>query len=667
MRWTLLLGLLLGAPAAAQNLDTLYVDLEALEVTATRLTETAATAPFSVALEVRSPLERTSDPGASLETVLRHLPGLWVRDRENFSLGERLSVRGMGARAGFGVRGVQVVLDGIPLTLADGQAPLTIVDPSLVRRAELVRGPASAAWGNGSGGVLFLSTVPEHGEEVQARIVGGSYGLLRAEAEGHGTVAGGRAGLALSHVRREGYRLHSAFEVTRARAFYAAQPRPGLDVRGVAALEWAPFQQHPGALTAEEFAADPRQAQTLFVDRAAGKDSRQLQAGLALRAATPLGTLRASSFGLVRRLDNPLPFAYIDVARTAGGLRLALEREDGPLRWTLGADANLQRDDRQNWVNQAGERGDLRLDQLETVTNAAAFAQGAYRLGALTLSAGLRHDRTRFAADDRFLADGDASGSRTLAAWSPSAGLSLRLGPALFFASASTAFETPTTTELVNRPDGGGGFNPDLRPQRTRGLEAGVRGTDRAGRLYVDLAVYRLAVEDQLTPFQGPDGRTFFRNVEGARHDGLELALEGRLAPGLRLGGTYAWSRFAFTEDAGTLAGNRLPGVPEHRGTLRAELARGPAFVHLSALLAGPVWTDDANTTRADGFVTADLRAGLTGLAAGRALVQPFVQIQNLTDARYAGSINPNATAGRYFEPAAGRSVQAGLSVRVVP
>lgn len=565
----LLLLLLLAATAQAQPADSLRIDLEAIEVEATRASETAATAPRAVAVERRGPVALATEPGVTLESVLRTLPGLWVSDRENFALGERLSVRGMGARAGFGVRGVQVVLDGVPLTMPDGQAALTIADPALVRRAELVRGPASAFWGNGSGGVLFLSTIPEEARLAQVRALGGSFGLVKTEAEAAAPVGAHRAGLAVSHTRREGYRDYSAFEVTRARGFGAFDLGQGAALTATAALEWAPEQQHPGALTAEELATDRRQAQSNYVSQAAGKDSRQGQIGASLRAPLAVGTVTASAFGLARRLENPLPFAIIDLDRLADGARVAFERADGPVRWGLGLDAGLQHDDRMNHANEAGARGEVRLDQQETVASAAAFGQASYRRGPLTISAGLRFDRTRFEADDRLLADGDQSGDRVLAAWSPSAGVSYRIGPALVFASAGTAFETPTTTELVNRPDGAGGFNPEIEPQRTRGVEAGVRGTSRDGRVYFDLAAYRLAVRDQLTAFEGADGRTYYRNAEASAHTGIEALAEWQPLPALRLGATYAWTHLVRLHRPQRRAGGQPPagraGAPPPR------------------------------------------------------------------------------------------------------
>jgi iron complex outermembrane recepter protein len=382
-----------------------------------------------------------------------------------------------------------------------------------------------------------------------------------------------------------------------------------------------------------------------------------------VRTSTVVGMLTGSGFVLARRLENPLPFAYIDLDRRAGGTRLALDREDGPLRWSVGVEAALQRDDRQNWANDQGNRGAPLLGQVEGVSSTAAFGHAYLNHGRLILSAGARVDRTRFEAEDRLQAAGDQSGRRVLGAFSPTAGLSYRTGSALVFVSASSAFETPTTTELVNRPGGAGGFNPDLQPQRTRGIEAGIRGSDGAGRLFYDVAVFQLNIRDQLAAFEGEGGRTFFRNVEATTHHGLEVYGEWHAAPGLRLSTTYAWSRFVFDEPSGQIAGNRLPGVPEHRITGRVHMTHRDVFGYVSSLVAGPTFADDANSARADGFIVVDLRLGHAGVRVPHGRLLPFVQIRNLFDAHYAGSVAINARAGRYFEPAAGRSFQLGLSL----
>ena len=684
-----------AAPAHAQTRplapDTAVVTLPEVRVEATRGAGGLATAPFSVAVAERGRAERATDAGASLTLALRRLPGVFVANRENPALGERLVVRGLGYRAGFGVRGVQVVLDGVPLTLADGQAVLGIVDPALVRRAELVRGPASSLWGNGSGGVLFLSTIPEAGTpgggtreggspgaaipEGSARAVGGAYGLARVEGEAVAPAGRGRVGVAVSHVRGGGYRAHSAFESTRGRAFADVRLSSSAALQLTAAFEAAPRLEHPGTLTAAELRADRRQAEARYVNAEAGKASTQAQAAATLRAATRAGRVTATAYGIARRLDNPLPFAYIDVDRAVGGTRLALEREAGAFRVTAGADAALQRDDRTNRPNVQGTPGAARtLDQIETVTQAALFARLRVDLAAagargFALEGALRGDRVRFAADDRLGAAGeDASGARTLGAWSPQLGVSYRAASALVFASFATAFETPTTTELVNRPGGGRGFNPDLRPQRTAGVEAGARGGAR--RVVYDVALYALAVRDGLTPFEGDDGRTYYANRGRTLHRGAEASAEWRPAPAVAFALTYAWSRLRFGEGSRTLTGasmggNALPGVPEHRLAIRAHASRGGFFAVPEMEIASGVFADDANAVRTDAFVVVDVALGHDGLRTGRARLAPFVRVQNVFDARYVGSVVINARGGRHFEPAAGRSVHAGLGVRL--
>ncbi len=668
-RRTALLALLAvagGARAQEAPADTLR--LPDVRVDATRSAGGVATAPFSVAVQERGPTDRQTDPSTSLAQSLRLVPGVDLTDRENPALGERVVVRGLGYRSAFGVRGVQVVQDGVPLTLADGQATLTTVDPAFVRRAEIVRGPASALWGNGSGGVLFLSTLPDaDAPPIQARVVGGTYGLARAEAEVVGATDWVRAGVALSHTATNGYREYSALRTTRGRAFADVGLSDRSSVLITAAGDMSPRQEHPGALTLDELEADRRQPQARYVDTRSGKDSAQGQLAATLRSATGLGALTATVYGVGRRLRNPLPFAYIHVDRAAGGTRLALERGLGPLGWTLGADAAVQHDDRQNLPNVDGAPvGDPSLDQVETVAQGALWTRlrldlTSAGLPGAAIEGALRADRIRFDLDDRLLEDDDQSGGRTLGAVSPQIGVTYRTRPALLFASVATAFETPTTTELVNRPDGGRGFNPDLEPQRTVGVEVGARGV--LGRVRFDAALYALAVRDGLAPFEGDDGRTYYVNRGRTAHRGAELLAEWRPTTRVGLAATYAWSDFRF--DDADVDGNRLPGVPKHRLAVQATVKHAGFVLQPEAEAASGLWADDANTVRTDAFVVLDVALAHVGLLAGGARLRPFVRVQNVLGAAYVASVVINASGGRFYEPAAGRRVAAGLSIRL--
>ena len=654
---------LLTLPARAQDRDTMEVALPEIEIQATRAAETEATAPFAVSLRQRAPEEIALEPGLSLDRALRGLPGVWINDRGHYALGERLVIRGMGWRAAFGVRGVQALLDGIPLTLPDGQAVLDVADPAFIRQAEVIRGPSSLFWGNGSGGVLFLSTAAlRDTAAVRLRALGGSYGQRQASGEVALPLGRHRLYGFASDVRRDGYRMHSegGFTRTGLHGNVDLGARTRLRVMAAAAVQDV---DSPGGLTFDQVAENPRQADPRFVSASAGKESTQIQGGATLDHQTNLGVLSATAYGLTRRLDNPLTFAYIDLDRVVGGLRVQLQNQADRIRWGLGIDAGWQKDDRLNFNNDGGRPGnDRRLDQQERVRNLSAFGYLTVTLARnLDATGGVRADAILFEMDDRLLDNGDQSGDRNFSAVSPALGLSYRAGSALLFANVSTAFETPTTTELVNSPTGVGGFNPELDPQRTLGVEIGARGGFPASRLRFDVAVFHLRIRDRLLPFQDDEGRTYFRNAGKNTHQGIELAVQGPLRPGLDAQVAYTDGRFVFDNDPNE--DNRIPGVPDHHLSAGLRATQNGFWGQLTAEVASDVYTNDGNSAENDGYMVIDLYAGHTGLRLGTARLQPFVKIANIFDATYVGSVVVNAFGGRYFEPAPGRTVQAGVNV----
>ena len=153
---------------------------------------------------------------------------------------------------------------------------------------------------------------------------------------------------------------------------------------------------------------------------------------------------------------------------------------------------------------------------------------------------------------------------------SPSVGLLWQAtGRMELFGSLSTAFETPTTTELTNRPEGAGGFNPGLDPTRALTMEGGVRAKP-GERWSVEATVFRTDLKDELVPFEVPSspGRSFFRNAGESSHAGWEVTVEGRPDPAiwLRVAYTRVDARFdSYTLDGKDYSGNRIPGLAPHR------------------------------------------------------------------------------------------------------
>src|SRR6059036_1592276 len=148
--------------------------LPPITVSVTRSSLPLTKTPHAVQLVDKSQIS-DAKPTWGLDEALAGIPGIFIANRYNFSLDQRLSIRGFGSRAAFAVRGVKVFLDGIPQTLPDGQGQLTNLDLAAVDRIEVLRGSSSALFGNASGGVVSIWTdpaVPQRMSE-ELRIVGG--------------------------------------------------------------------------------------------------------------------------------------------------------------------------------------------------------------------------------------------------------------------------------------------------------------------------------------------------------------------------------------------------------------------------------------------------------------------------------------------------------------
>ena len=645
------------------------VELEEIEVKATHSAISAANPPFSLSLLRRDTDEVTHSASITLDDMTSHLPGLWVNDRENYALGERLTVRGIGWRAQFGVRGIQVVMDGIPLTTADGQAGLNLVDPMFVRQVELLRGPSSMFWGNSSGGVLYLSTSPRPSARsmVNVRGTAGSYGLRKADLEFIQKYENHTLNGYASYMYQQGYRDHSEVRLGRAGITGAVELSPDSRLEYFGALVTMPESEHPSSLTQQQVQEDPTQANRSFAEIGAGKEVSQGQLGFSYSNNSPAGYLTATVYGTIRDLKNPLPFAIINLDRRLGGGRLTLQNRFGDFELNLGAESKIQNDDRLETENDNGAAGAVSVDQVEKVQNHALFLTGNYALGNLKFLGSIRYDWIRFETD---AASPTQSGRRSFQSVSPGIGINYALPSIELYGNLSTGFEAPTTTELVNRPGGGNGFNPGIEPEQTLGLELGTRGQITDWGLTFDLALYRLWIRDLLFPFQlEANGPTFFRNQGETSHRGAEARIQYRVLPNLETGLTYSLTNTRFVEaqtiDSVSLDGNQVPGIPEHR--LSGDLSWRPGDLWFSAetqyVSSYPV--NNLNTASNDRYAIINSRLSYHSIRFSSGIsFTPFLSFQNLLDTQYNGSVVVNAFGGRYYEPAAGFNWRSGFSLQ---
>lgn len=632
-----------------------------------------------------------------VEQTLGLLPGVTVANRTNPSQDTRVSVRGFGARSQFGARSIRILRDGMPLTLPDGQTPIDYLDLESVGRVEVIRGTASALYGNASGGVIDLRSVdpPSVPFAAQVRSWTGSSSMKRYTG-----LFGGTAGPIgyegnIGRTQNDGYRQFAHQRLTN--AFLRTTGEFGGTQLAVTGLGLdMPLAENPGALTLAQVNATPQIADPLSVSKHARKTVHQVQLGLAARR--PIfgdGEIVAQGYGGTRTLYNPLTFAVVGVDRRQSGAaaRVTVPWRIGDVleRVSVGVDAQWLNDARKNWANCNAvatanatcpsvtvEKGLLSLDQNELVSSVGPYLRDEIEVGRFRATLGVRSDEVKFELRDHYLADKrDDSGIRTLHAVSPMLGIAARLSPFhSLYATVGSAFETPTTTELGNQADGSAGLNRDLKPQFSTTYETGAKGLTLE-RVQYDVALFETEVRDELIPFEVPNGagRTYYRNAGRTRRRGVELQLGTEVGP-VTLVTSYAFSHFRFRDFvSGTtqLGGKSIPGIPEHQAQAAATWHVRGAFVVAEGVGKSKVFANDANTngTAAPSYYVMNLRVG--GRAAfGRPWLSPVVGVQNVFDRHYVGSVAVNAAganiaATKFYEPAPGRTWFVGLSAATSP
>ena len=312
------------------------------------------------------------------------------------------------------------------------------------------------------------------------------------------------------------------------------------------------------------------------------------------------------------------------------------------------------------------------MRQDEKVDSVGVFLQDTIALSDSTrLSLGVRHDTIEFKLTDRFLDNGNASGSRRLSNTSPVIGLTWeRDAHFSAYLNRATSFESPTTTELSLAS---GGFNNDLEPQLATSYEAGIRGNVMANGIPTrySAAVYTLSLEDELIPIEQADGNDVFFNAGETSRRGIELDASSQLSEAFSLNLAYTWSDFefdAFTDSNGNdFAGLRTPGTPEHAATLSLDYRNNSGgFASVDVEHVGDIVLNNANTEKSAAHTLVSLRAGFTR-DWGPWKLSPFIGVQNIGNTGYFSNTRTNAFGGRYFEPGPGRNVYGGISVRYQP
>ncbi|HUQ52230.1 MAG TPA: TonB-dependent receptor [Gammaproteobacteria bacterium] len=671
--------LLLGSAALAQQ--PAQGPLEEIVVRATMIERTLDRVPAAVSVIDEAAIQNGRQQ-LGLDEALSRVPGLFMQNRYNFAQDLRVSIRGFGARAQFGIRGIKVLVDGIPETLPDGQGSVDSIDLGATSQIEVIRGPSSSLYGNASGGVISLISEGGRAEPyAQVRVAAGGYGYEKAQFKFGGETDRLNYLVSLSNQELDGYRDRSAYENKLLTGRFDLDLGKDRSLLTVLNLTDQPISDDPGGLTAAVVPVNPRSAAPLNTQFLAGESLEQQRLGFVYTTrAGEHGTIRARNYYAWRDFGNLLPTllqGIVDLDRKFAGGGVSYSYDgfwlDRPNRLVAGADFDDQDDDRRRYNNLNGLQGPLGFDQNEHVTSHGVFLQNELSISEnVQLSFGVRFDEVEFEITDRFLGDGrDDSGSKSFDDTSPMVGLVVQLRDDLsFYTTYSSAFETPTTTEF-NRQDGLGGFNQALEPQLARNFEVGLRGSVDDTQRY-EIALFTIKVDDELIGREIPTspGRNFFENAGETSRKGLELSWMANPTDRINATVSYTYSDFQFdrfNETVGTQTFNRhgliIPGTAENTvfGEFEYRAPRG-WYGAIDAMYVDEQFGDNGNLVVIPSYTLTNLRFGYDA-EIGKLTLSPFLGINNAGDQPYTSNVRLNAAAARYFEPGPLRNAYAGITV----
>ena len=678
------LPVVLLSAAQAQTLDEVVIS-------ASRAQARSFDAPAAIQSVGRETIQN-GGPQVNLSESLVRVPGLTILDRSNYAQDLQLSIRGFGARAAFGIRGIRLLIDGIPATTPDGQGQGSSVSLTSMDRIEVLRGTLAQLYGNASGGVIQAFTKPASKVPLaDYQYYVGDYGLHRADYQFSDTV--GDYGLVADYstFTIDGYRDTSRTERKQFNGKLDFKANDQTRVNLVFNQFDMPLAQDPLGLTAAQLKANPAGAGTDAVTNKARKIVLQNQLGGSATYSVDRDhayTGRAY-YGTRENLQYQSNGRWIGLNRDYYGAGLQYNAKtnwaDVPVQYAAGYEFDRSSERRQAGLSPAGTKtvGSLSRDEDNLAENSDVFFQATAQVSEqVAVVGGLRSSTVRFVSDDKFTTDGfDGSGNASYSATNPVLGFTYFANDHLnLYANYGQGFESPTLAEVAYQ----GGttpvlaqFNPGLKASSSQHYEVGAKWVPRRGSR-VDFSVFQIQSTDEIVVAASSSGQTSYKNAPGTSRSGFELAGSTLLSP--HVSATVSASMLdaqysqAFTSGTTPIAsGNKIPGIPQT--SFFSELAWTSAVVQPGAKTAaagtrlaaevvhsGRVYANDQNTASADGRTVFNLSASQRW-AVDKAAVTLYARLNNASDERYVGSVIVNQSSQQFYEPGLPRNWMLGVSV----
>lgn len=628
--------------------------------------------------------------GIAVDEALRLVPGVRIDNQAN---GERvhMSIRGQGILSERGLRGIRVMIDGIPVNDPTGFASdLYDVEWLDVKHIEVLRGPSASLYGSSSNaGVLNIITQNGGPKPVNGTIVGstGSNGFHKLLGQIDGTVNHLDYRITASGTSGFGYRDHSAFRgnLLNEKINWKASDR--LRITQILQLTGYINQNAEGLNLAQ--LSNPKQANPDAIPCNEYQKTRRITHAILAQYQLSEGqSLKLSAFLRQTQYKEPGSSAvqYRSFQSPGASFEYSLHRNRGKVtnHFLAGLDLQWQtinelklpnikqpgRTEKKGAISEAvTEDTFLLANQTISQRNAGLFIVNRLELGEkLNFTASIRYDDIGNRLDDRMNRLVKLSGEADFSRLTAQAGLAYSISSQMnVFVNWGLGFLPPATEELASNPDSYGGFNKNLTAATSHGEEAGIRGSLRETITY-DITGFLLFTSNDFYRYRILPARpleTFYGNAGSSKRYGLEVWFRFTPVESLSVEAAYTFSHFTYTSPD-SINGVWLPNSPQHQ--LNAEIDYAPVKAVSIGLGADCqshwyIYTDRVHSKVSQGgFALFQAHAGYF-FRVGNTQAELSLAARNLLNARYIAFTEPDPD-GNSYQPGPGREFFCTLKFR---
>lgn len=684
--------------------DTLTYETGQVTITATRYPENIFEIPYAVSILSKEQIQNFK--GYGLDEALSTVPGVMAQSRAG-NQDIRIVIRGFGAR-GSGdrsnsgtSRGIRIMLDGIPETEPDGRTSFDNIDLSLADNLEVIRSNSSALWGNASGGIINVSSVPYFESSFGSPgAMFGSFGLQKYTLKTGAVLGAGKLAFAFSNSNFDGWRDHSVSKRTVINANIISdltdKTKLGVFIVGVSNLFHI-----PGPLTKAEYDADPKQANSAYAARDERRYNRLGRIGVTLdHSFDEMNGFSSMVFINPKYLQRSERGTFRDFTRYHLGGNFVYKNKldlgnDVTNDFIAGLDEAYQ-DGAILFYSLSptnGRGNELRDNKREGANTFGAFAQTEVRFGQLSLLIGGRYDDVTYYSES-FIDPKLGLQNKSFTHITPKAGITYMFSPVhSIYANLGGGVEVPAGNETDPTSTYGQDtlylINPLLEPITSTTIEAGTKNLLYEGgdaffkALTYDVALYYIIIKNDIIPYRG--GRFYFTAGKTDRM-GVEAGLNLEMDYGLSLQGsaTYSQNKYkdylvdsVFYGNPGHTANykdNKVAGIPDvfyYAGINYAPEFFYGLYIGFSLNGMGKYFVDDANKVQVPSYNIFNATIGIKKpiKLTDYLDLSGFITVNNIADTKYIGSafINPDVVDGLpiYIEPGLPRNITAGISFGV--